>query len=174
VNKNERTVADALCEHGWTVLAKGWPDFLCVNWTESELLSLIGQGDDPPPNKEMRILCLELKRNGHSVTREQRMVHAILNAAGIPCRVIQDGDLSCATDEGRRLKAPVTRDEIKQQASALWTVINSMRREMDRLLEQADGLCDRIDRSRDVRVVPGGEIPYDEADEVDPTGTEGA
>ncbi len=81
MNDLELSVARRFERGGWTVLRRGWPDLLCVNWT---LDQIDNYGRDAPP---LRAFGLEVKAELDSVTVHQQRIHNVLSQLGLACHV---------------------------------------------------------------------------------------
>src|SRR5580698_8131330 len=70
VNPHERKMAVALTNSGYSVLRKGWPDFLAVAGN--------------------RVIAVEVKNHKDQVRPEQAEMHEVLKRIGIPVLVVRD------------------------------------------------------------------------------------
>lgn len=70
----ERKIKWHLERRGFTVLKRGWPDFLCFDdgWRDG------------------RLMCVEVKSKGDKLTPEQVLMHKMLKNAGIPVYVANE------------------------------------------------------------------------------------
>lgn len=78
MNAYESWLKGKLEERGWTVIRKGWPDFLCF------------QGSIERPTD---VLAVEAKLPGDEVWRDQTWMKTLLNASGIPTKIIYPQDI---------------------------------------------------------------------------------
>jgi hypothetical protein len=69
----EFRAAVLLKNEGWTVLRRGWPDFLCFRNVEGRT----------------EILCVEVKSRNGRLSAEQMKAHELLRTANLPIRIMR-------------------------------------------------------------------------------------
>lgn len=152
MNTYEKEVSDKLTAKGWTVLHRGWPDLMCVNWTQEEIDEFAkrqgrkgwnpqGGGSTLLYKKPLQAFCVELKRGADRVFTEQTRMHLVLNAAGIPCRVAKEADLeSLMRRKGTQFTAPETRQRLMKD-------LQDSKTELQRQLVNLENLESKIKAS---------------------------
>jgi len=191
VNDYEREVAQALEKKGWTVLTKGWPDFMVTNWPLEWI--------DNPPNlhlskvremvaasgrADMRAFAVEIKRGGDKVSLDQKRMHFILNRAGFPCQVArEDGVEAMLRRKGAIFAAPLARTRILEEIKRMEESLVEARYELQGRVEALADLKRRVLASTVLfdgsvpeehfvdPAADGSHLPQPIADE--PTGTDG-
>lgn len=174
MNDHEQAVADALARKGWTVLRRGWPDLLCVNWTRPELRRAAETRDglwSVMAKKPLRAFSVELKAGSDQVTEHQAFMHVILRCAGMPCHVVrEDGLDALMRKKGTVFTAPEARQTLIDEAEKLKGELERKYAELKRLhalVEASTVLFDFRDPSAVFTEPTSGEIKFGEIREPD-------
>ena len=72
MNDYEKKIKEVWERKGFRIFHKGWPDFLCYH------------------PKRNTAYCMEIKRNGDSVTKEQREMHKMLKSLHVPTYILTE------------------------------------------------------------------------------------
>lgn len=94
---SEKKVFEWLTKRNWTVLKRGWPDFLCVRKKKKVPAGCMFpdlSDCNPHCTNKYEIFCIEVKRNKMDLLRpQQQQMHCILRELGVPVYVVTEESL---------------------------------------------------------------------------------
>jgi len=135
MNENEKLVAAHIERRGFAIMSRGWPDFLCVKKevpASYGVNEIIGKG----------VMCVEVKSGKDSLSKEQKLVHTILKAAGLPVYTIYAEELhKKRTFNTRKF---LTHSDLQAAQGKLWE-LNQRVKELERIIEDSSAILEHSD-----------------------------
>jgi len=116
MNKLEAKTKKAFEDLGFTVLKKGWPDFLCV--------------------KNNKAFAIEVKSENHDLSPDQKMMHKCLILLGVPVFVSKNS--SQMNRVGREMLTKPILQQIMEE-------VNDLKEAYDQLNKQIKSLEEIVD-----------------------------
>jgi hypothetical protein len=138
MNANEKLIADKLARKGFTIIDKGWPDFLCVK-------KQYVNGQKVYEYATSGVMCVEVKAGKDKLSDAQKSVHAILKNIGLPVYTIHtDMLVEKRTFNTRRF---ITHDELRSAKAQLHD-LQRKADELQRIIDETSFLLDESDVDR--------------------------
>lgn len=138
MNASEKIIADKLTRKGYTIIDKGWPDFLCVKKKFDPIRRVYDATD-------LSVMCVEVKSGKDKLSEHQKSVHAILKNVGLPVYTIHTDML--VEKKTFNTKRFLTHDELR---SAKQNIYDMQRRiaELEAVINEASFLLEESDVDR--------------------------
>jgi hypothetical protein len=135
MNANEKLVAAHIERRGFSILSRGWPDFLCVKKevpSSYGIQQVIGKG----------VMCVEVKAGKDDLSKEQRLVHTILKAAGLPVYTVRAEDV--AKKRNYNTRKFLTHSELQAAQGKLWELTQRVK-ELEKIIEDSSAILEYSD-----------------------------